>query len=126
MNSCSNLAFDEIGDGAVTSERYTEVTPEGVLVRWTTATEIDTAGFRLLRANGAREKGLINLTPKLIPSRGQEAVGASYEFLDTTASRGGRLAYYLEDIDLFGRATRHGPAIVEPRPAGRGRVAAKQ
>ncbi len=98
----------------VTLEAFTaDVTKRGVLLRWTTATEIDNVGFRVLRGVEGREKSLELLTPELIPARGNDLVGADYEFLDDTQRLSGTVQYYLEDVDVFGRTTRHGPVEVE-------------
>ncbi len=89
-----------------------EVTDAGVVLRWTTSTEIDTAGFRVYRATGNRTKAFTLLTPTAIPARGQELVGADYEFVDRRAPKG-TLLYYVDDVDNFGRTTRHGPVMLQ-------------
>jgi hypothetical protein len=105
------------------------VTKRGVRLEWSTASEIDNAGFRVLRERVVRnEKSIELLTPQLIPARGNSLVGAEYEFFDATPGLRGLIRYYLEDVDYWGRATRHGPVEVNlsnPRPVrGRpGRVA---
>ena len=79
-------------------------------------------GFRVLpeRAD-AGKKTLEVLTPQLIPARGNSLVGADYEFLDSTPGLRGMVSYYLEDIDIWGRVTRHGPVAVQLEP-GRSRT----
>ena len=61
---------------------------------------------------------IFHAAPKLgapmIRAHGNSVTGASYVFLDNTAPSAGTLRYYLEDIDVFGRATRHGPIEVQP------------
>ena len=95
------------------------MTSEGVLVSWTTALEIDTVGFRLLRESGAREKTIEVVTPNWIPSSGTEVNGSYYQFVDRSSRLGGEVLYYLEDMDLNGKVTRHGPAVlVRPRDGG--------
>ncbi len=91
-----------------------EWTKDGVLVRWSTASEINNVGFRLLRGHQApsgRER-LELLTPQVIPPAGTELYGADYEFLDESAQPGSVLYYYLEDIDLLGGVTRHPPVVL--------------
>ena len=94
-------------------------TRHGVLIAWTTATEFDTIGFRVLRqvirGDGAqKDAGKIEIISPLIPASGLQLRGSSYEFLDRKpAARGPSLVYYLEDIDIFGRVTRHEPVRVD-------------
>ena len=88
-------------------------TPRGVLLAWTTVTEVDTVGFRLLRITpGSREKALKVIAP-MIPASGTGLTGATYQFLDNTYRPGSAAQYYVEDIDIFGKVTRHGPIVVE-------------
>ena len=85
----------------------------GVLLSWTTVAEVDTVAFRLLQETaGAREKALKVIAP-MIPAAGNGLTGASYQFLDNTYRAGSAAHYYIEDIDIFGKVTRHGPIAVE-------------
>jgi hypothetical protein len=98
-----------------------DATRHGVLLNWRTISEIDNIGFRLLRERVVgREKSIEVITPELIPARGNNLVGADYEFVDTTQGLRGTVRYYLEDIDSWGRTTRHGP--VEINLPGHSRV----
>jgi len=106
--------------------------PEGVAVSWVTDTEIDNAYFDLYRAEsikafpkrfkGFREKSKkyftknwmrtgpfekINAAP--IPAEGIAPFGTSYEYLDTDVEHGKRYWYKLQDVDMHGTATQHGP-----------------
>jgi hypothetical protein len=85
----------------------------GVLLSWETATEFDNLGFHLYRArtpDGQRTQ----LDQRLIPSQSPgNAVGASYTFLDETATPGNTYYYWLEDVDVYGVAVQHGPAVAE-------------
>ncbi len=80
-----------------------------VVLRWQTGTELDNAGFRIYRADVARREW-VQVNPGLIPAQGNEVQGATYEFVDTPGI--GRFYYVLEDVDLQGVATRHGPISV--------------
>ncbi len=84
-----------------------------ITLTWKTASEIDTAGFNLYRSES--EKGEYKkINEALIPSRGSSTEGAEYVFVDTQLKNRKRYYYTLEDIDINGTATRHGP--VEARP----------
>jgi len=94
---------------------------EGVRVSWTTAIEIDTVGFRVLREIEGSALGLQAVTPQMIPSRGSDLQGAEYSVLDP-AKASGAVRYWLEDTDVYGKVTLHGP--VEPAPLAERREAA--
>jgi hypothetical protein len=61
----------------------------------------------------------VKINASLIPAKGSPTQGASYEFIDSAAKN--RTAYYykLEDMDLNGKSTMHGPVSAEPRRLGR-------
>ena len=76
-------------------------------------TEIDTVGFRILRESpGGREKRLDVVAP-MIPAAGHGMAGASYEIFDGVRQSVADLQYYIEDIDIYGKVTRHGPIAVD-------------
>lgn len=83
-----------------------------VLIEWTTASEIDAAGFNVLRSES--EVGIYErVNETLIPSRGGPAQGADYTFLDDHGIEPGKMYYYkLQDVAPDGRFTEHGPAAV--------------
>jgi hypothetical protein len=85
----------------------------GIRVRWSTSSEMDNIGFRVVRI-GSRTKRVV-ANPQIIPAAGTETSGADYDYLDRGAPRRGAVRYYLEDIDSQGRVTRHGPVTVESR-----------
>ena len=49
----------------------------------------------------------------LIPSEGSATQGASYEFVDNDVRNGKKYFYKLEDIDMNGTSTLHGPVKVK-------------
>jgi hypothetical protein len=81
-----------------------------VLLIWKTATELDNLGFNLYRADSADgERSQIN--GRLIPSEmSGNAMGATYTYLDETAAPGQTSYYWLEDVDVNGLSSMHGPA----------------
>jgi len=85
-----------------------------VTLVWSTATEIDNAGFNLYRAeseNGQYTK----INTSLIPAQGTSTQGANYEFIDKDVKNRKIYYYKLEDIDLNGNSTMHGPVSATPR-----------
>jgi hypothetical protein len=85
-----------------------------VTLVWSTASEIDHAGFNIYRAD--LEDGEYNkINDSLIPSSGSSTHGASYKFIDTNVHNRKTYYYKLEDIDLNGASTMHGPISATPR-----------
>lgn len=84
---------------------------EGAAIRvsWETAQELDNLGFNLYR--GASPAGpWERLNAALIPSQSPGAVfGATYTWLDETVEPGQITYYRLEDVDIYGASTFHGP-----------------
>ena len=79
-----------------------------VALAWVTATETDNAGFRLWRADS--EAGTYaRITADPIPSQGDPTHGATYSFTDSNLSAGKTYWYKLEDVDIHGQSTFHGP-----------------
>ena len=94
-------------------------TPKGVTVLWQTSFETDNIGFNVYRsvAGGAPNSGMEPVNEHLIhgsslvKGRGNDA-GRNYRFKDNNAPAG-FVQYYVEDIDIHGVRTMHGP--VTPR-----------
>ena len=87
-----------------------------VLVEWETASEMDNDGFNLWRGQ-AQAGPYTQLNTDLIPARGGPTTGASYSYLDDAVSNGVTYWYKLEDVDIHGMSTFHGPVVAV---AGRG------
>ncbi len=87
---------------------------EGVLIQWQTASETDNLGFNLYRAETETGDRVL-LNSSLIPTNMPPGspIGASYEYLDATAAAGSTYYYWLEDVDLAGVATLHGPVSLQ-------------
>lgn len=87
-----------------------------VAVIWSTASETANAGFNLYRATG--KGGYEKITAELIPAEGSPTRGAVYEYVDTDVRNRTTYRYLLEDVDLNGVATPHGPVRATPRLLG--------
>jgi hypothetical protein len=87
------------------------VTPAGrsMQVEWETATEINSLGFNLYRAESP--DGLrIRLNESLIPSQAPGSpVGAKYQYVDDSIETVTTYYYFLEEVDVTSRATPYGP-----------------
>jgi hypothetical protein len=86
----------------------------GVTLRWSTGSELDTAGFHLLRSASGNRADAARVTPTLIPARGGSSEWASYSWLDAKAAQGQRYSYWLEEHELNGSTNEYGPAVVAP------------
>ena len=85
-----------------------------VLVTWETAAELDNLGFNLYRSAAAAGPWT-QLNAELIPAQNPGAVfGAVYEWLDADAAPGALAYYRLEDVDIHGVSTFHGPVSAAP------------
>jgi len=78
------------------------------VLNWNTASEYNHAGFNLYReAADAGDEGRVKINDALI-------VGKSpYRFVDGAVEAGASYKYFLEDVDLNGKGTLHGPARVD-------------
>jgi len=85
-----------------------------VTLEWSTETEIDNAGFNLYRSE-SENGNYIKINTSLIPAKGSPTQGASYEFIDNNVKNRKTYYYKLEDIDLNGTSTMHGPVSAMPR-----------
>jgi hypothetical protein len=102
--------FSHVGQTRVELASFTAILAgTEVLVEWTTATEIDNAGFNLYRGL-AKDMWSTRLNDELLPAQGDELQGASYAFTDESITPEVTYYYWLEDMDLDGKATIHGPA----------------
>ncbi len=86
-----------------------------VTLSWRTASEIDAAGFHLWRSDSAGGEYL-KINPSLIPARGGPTSGAEYSYLDRDPGGEPRYFYKLEDVDIYGRTTTHGPVEAQMGP----------
>jgi hypothetical protein len=141
------ISGEEADNCACLYARVTELTPtavdllsfeatgewDAVRLSWETASETDNLGFNIYRAESiGGERTRLNfelITTDVAPG---SPFGAVYGFRDTAVRRGWRIDwaqgfvwgatyyYWLEDVDIYGVATLHGP--VEASPSGGPRV----
>jgi hypothetical protein len=85
-----------------------------IVVAWKTESEINNAGFNVYRAE-SKNGEYTKLNTSLISTKGSSTQGASYEFIDNNVQNRKTYYYKLEDIDLNGTSTMHGPVSAMPR-----------
>jgi len=86
-----------------------------VTLTWETGTEVDNAGFNLWRSQAA-DGPYTKINDALIPAEGDAHSGASYTYTDTDVVKGVTYYYKLEDVDVHGVSTFHGPVSATPSP----------
>jgi hypothetical protein len=92
-----------------------------VTIEWETAAEVDNAGFNLYRNNGGQPGAKLNPFP--IPAQGGEEAGSAYSFVDSSPLKAGEVrSYFLEDVELNGTTTLHGPVSTAAFDAVESRV----
>ncbi len=79
----------------------------GISVQWATSRELDNTGFNLLRSN-TEDGSYIKINDKLIAPKSK----GEYNFSDGEVKVGKRYFYMLEDVDINGVKTTHGPISV--------------
>jgi hypothetical protein len=85
-----------------------------VAVRWITESETDNAGFNLYRST-SEDGEYTKINEDLISASGSATKGAAYEFIDRDVKNRETYYYTLEDIDINGRSTSHGPVSATPK-----------
>lgn len=102
----------------------------GVILRWTTGSEIHNKGFNIYRAERDTTGGYrsdqpdageyIKINPELIPGAGTSTTSNEYSFTDLNVRPGAIYFYKLEDISLDGRKELHGPIVITIEPGRQG------
>ncbi len=86
-------------------------TPPVVTVEWSTASELNTAGFNLSR--GASQTGpFTRLNTEVIPASPDPLVGGSYVYTDTQVVAGQTYYYQLEEVEISGGTSVQGVVAV--------------
>ena len=93
-------------------------TPGGVLLTWKTGGEVRNLGFNVYRGENGRR---VRINPSLIAGSSlmmrrtdSRHSGKSYAWFDRAAPA---TSYWLEDVDLNGTRTMHGPISIQAAPA---------
>jgi len=81
-----------------------------VNIRWSTLFENNHAGFNLYRMNDSGDLVKIN-TSLITNDLGSVAYKGNYEFDDINLENEKSYIYYLEDVDITGKKTLHGPRV---------------
>jgi hypothetical protein len=79
-----------------------------ISIEWTTASEIDTAGFNVYRSENSAGP-FVKVNAETIPASRDALLGGTYQYEDTNVAYDKAYFYLLEDIEFKGAAERHGP-----------------
>jgi len=82
---------------------------DGIRVTWETAAELDHLGFNLYRSASPSGPWTRLNADLILPKVPGSVFGGLYEWFDTDVTPGGTTYYRLEDIDIYGVRTFHGP-----------------
>jgi hypothetical protein len=82
-----------------------------VVLTWVTQSERDNFGFHLYRSSDATGS-YVRLTDNIIPGAGTSAEPRTYRYTDSDVASQITYWYKLEDVDLSGTSTFHGPVQV--------------
>lgn len=114
--ACSAISFRPWGTTAVGLEDFSaKSTDKGVFLSWRAGQEANNLGYRLFREDS---DGRVLVTPELIAGSALSYPGSplesgySYAWWDPEGQPTSR--YFLEDRELGGRETLHGPFATEP------------
>jgi hypothetical protein len=88
---------------------------DNVILTWKTGTEIDNLGFYLIKSENIGS-GYTILNNQIIPARGNNYSGYSYEYIDKSIKAGHFYFYWLADVDVFGKYEIHGPIKIITKP----------
>ncbi|MHB2155330.1 FlgD immunoglobulin-like domain containing protein [Calditrichota bacterium GD2] len=117
------LVFAENGDYSLPvalSSFEAARTNAGVLLRWTTESEVDNHGFNIYRAESADsllpgEEAFVKINETIIPGQGSRSDQHTYEYNDNTPSGDAYLWYRLESVGFDGKTTVHKTVALAPR-----------
>jgi hypothetical protein len=87
------------------------LTPPAVVFQWSTASELDTAGFNVLRSDQPAGP-FTRLNAEIIPASPDPLVGGSYIYTDTNVLPGQTYYYALEEVEFSGNTNPQGSTAV--------------
>jgi hypothetical protein len=87
---------------------------KNVTLTWETAAERDNIGFNIYRSE-TKDGKYVKINSEIIPAQGSAFQGAKYTYIDKTAKNRKTYYYKLDDMDIFGTSTVHGPYSATPR-----------
>ena len=78
-----------------------ERTEQGALIQWTTESELENAGFNVLRSE-TKTGTFTVVTPRMLQGAGTTSERSTYQYVDTTAKANVAYYYRLEEVSFSG------------------------
>ncbi|MCB0204307.1 MAG: hypothetical protein KDH89_05735, partial [Anaerolineae bacterium] len=105
-----HIGPQEIPTAVTLADFAAAVSGDSVEITWQTVSELDNTGFNLYRSQSpAAPDILLAFVPSQAPGSAQ---GFDYTYRDADVVGGETYWYWLEDVDVSGVATLHGPVSV--------------
>lgn len=101
----------------ITLASFTANYDNTLALEWQTASEIDNAGFNIWQSD-TEDGQYVRINDKLIPAKGSPIQGAADAYQPSGTVPGRTHHYKLEDVDLGGVSTFHGPISVTLTESG--------
>jgi len=89
-----------------------------VIIEWSTASELDTAGFNLYRSDKLDSEYIL-INSNLIPASSDPLTGGEYSYKDSDVIPGQTYFYELEDLEFNGGVNRYGPIEIAAVSGGK-------
>ncbi len=88
-----------------------------IIIEWSTASELDVAGFNILRASQI-DGPFTQINTSLIPPSADSLTGGEYAYEDQHVEGGVTYYYQLQEVDLSGTTAIHGPIEAQATRGG--------
>ena len=88
-----------------------------IIIEWATASELEVAGFNILRAENP-DGPFIQINDSLVPSSGDPLTGGEYSYQDFSVEGGKNYTYQLQEVELSGAVAIHGPIEAKAQRGG--------
>ncbi len=88
-----------------------------IIIEWTTASELNTAGFNLYRQDGPNAEA-VRINETLIPSASDPLQGGDYLYRDARVEAGRTYTYTLEEVEATGGRIDHGTTVARAPRGG--------
>jgi len=86
---------------------------DSIRLTWETTNEVENLGFNIYRAESANGERIQVNSEQVASLEPGSPKGFSYVYSDSTAIQGVTYNYWLEDVDLYGKTTLHGPVTAK-------------
>ncbi len=107
-------ALAGLGGLALGAQTVRSADRAAIVIEWSTESELDIAGYNLLRGV-APEGPFTRINPQVIPPSEDSLTGGDYAYEDTDLQAGVTYYYLLEDIEVSGGVNQHGPVAQTAR-----------